>query len=292
MSRPCLALALVLACSSPSLAQTSSTSPSLLENLSLFVGPEGSKQPQDLGINANMGIRFAANWAFPLLDAMNLGAQIGAAVNVSDSAVHVVDQIEGTSRRTQTFVTAGVFQRPTPRINWGLAYDISVVRYYDDFVFGQVRGQAGYNVTRDNEVGVWFTKAVRGDEGAFASTPVHLDPISQINGYWRRIWPTAAQTSLWIGMASAHHNVVWVFPDNSRDRHVLVYGADLAMPLSDRFAVTGAANLVTPTSTGTVDAFLGLSFYPGRSAQRLATNRFTPVNGVANNTSMPINLSR
>ena len=292
MSRPCLALALVLALHSPALAQPAGSQPSLLENLSLFVGPEGSKQPQDLGINANMGIRLAANWGFPLVESLHLGAQVGAAVNVSDAAVHVVDQIEGTSGRTQTFVTFGVFQRPTDRVNWGLAYDQSVVRYFDDFTFGQLRGQAGYQVTTQNEVGVWFTKSVKGDEGIFASTPVHLDPISQVNGYWRRTWPTAAQTSLWVGVASAHHNVVWVFPNDTRDPHVLVYGAEVAMPLSDRFAVTGAANLVTPTSTGTVDAFLGLSFYPGRSAQRAAGNGFAPITGVANNTSMPINLSR
>ena len=59
---------------------------------------------------------------------------------------------------------------------------------------------------------------------------------------------------MWLGVARGHHNVVWVFPDNSRTENVLVYGADLQLPLNDRFAVMGAANFLTPTSTGTVDA--------------------------------------
>ena len=39
---------------------------SVFENLSVFAGLDGSKQPQDLGINANMGLRLSANWGFRL----------------------------------------------------------------------------------------------------------------------------------------------------------------------------------------------------------------------------------
>jgi hypothetical protein len=39
----------------------------LLENLSLFGGLEGSKQPQDFGVNAHFGGRFHANMGLPLL---------------------------------------------------------------------------------------------------------------------------------------------------------------------------------------------------------------------------------
>jgi hypothetical protein len=261
------------------------------ENLSLFVGPDGSKQPQDLGINANMGIRFSANWGFPLVERLNLGAQVGAGVNLSDNAVHVLDQIQGTTRRTQTFATFGVFQRFN-RANWGLAYDHLVEHYFDDFNMGQLRGQVGYNVTASNEIGTWFTKGAQGASGHMGATAVRLDPISQINAYTRHTWANMAQTAVWVGVASGHQDVVWVFPDNSRDSHVLVYGAELRMPLSDKFAITGAANLLTPASTGTVDAFLGVAFYPGHGAMRSARNTYSPFADVANNPSMAINLRR
>jgi hypothetical protein len=96
---------------------------SLWENVSVFAGLDGSKQPQDLGINANMGARFSANLGLPISDRLNLGAQVGAGVNLSDAAVHVLDQIEGTSNRTQTFVTIGLFQAVGRKTTWGLAYD-------------------------------------------------------------------------------------------------------------------------------------------------------------------------
>lgn len=276
--------------SAQSASQTGPTGP--FENLSLFVGPDGSKQPQDLGINANMGIRFGANLGLPLVKAANLGMQIGVAQNLSDAAVHVLDQVEGTSRRSQTFATVGVFQRPNEQWNWGLAYDLSMSNYYDNFTMGQLRGQVGFGMRESDEVGVRFSKSTQGDTGSMGGTPVHLDPMTQIAGYHRHTWASAAQTSVWAGIARSHHNIVWVFPDNSRDENVLVYGAELSVPLSDRFALSGAANLVTPTATGTVDAYLGVTFYPGRSAIRAARNTYAPIVPVANNPEMPIDLRR
>jgi len=286
--RRSLALVIVL----PVLASGTAAAQGPFENLSLFAGPDGSKQPQDLGINANMGIRLSANWGFPVAERAKLGVQIGAGFNASDAAVHVLDQVEGTSRRTQTFVTAGLFERPTARISWGLVYDALFEHYYDDFQLGQVRGQVGFGVTTDDEVGAWFTKGVKGADGHMAGTPVRLDPISQVNAFTRHTWANAAQTTVWVGVASGHHNVVWVFPDNSRDQHMLVYGAQLYFPLSEKFAVTGTANLVTPTATGTVDAYLGVAFFPGRGALRASRNTYAPLASVANNPEMALNLHR
>jgi hypothetical protein len=266
--------------------------PGLFDTVSVFAGLDGSKQPQDLGINANMGARFAVNWGFPVADAIGLGAQVGAAVNLSDAAVHVLDQIASTSRRTQTYVTLGLFQRPTAKMNWALGYDMLLQQYYTDNTLGQVRGRMGYDVTPSNEVGVWFTKGVQHDTAQFATTPIRLDAISQVNGYTRVTWASQAKTTLWVGMANGHNNVVWVFPENSRKDKVLVYGAELNMPLNDRFAVTGAANFLTPTSTGTVDAYLGVTFSPGRSPKRVAAQAYLPAMTIANSPTFPVNLSR
>ena len=101
-----------------------------------------------------------------------------------------------------------------------------------------------------------------------------------------------ARTNVWVGLANAHHNVVWVFEDNSKDDNVLVYGAELSVPLSERFAITGAANFVTPTATGTVDAYLGLTFFPGRSAMRSVRNVYAPFTAVANNPTFAVDLRR
>ena len=85
--------------------------------------------------------------------------------------------------------------------------------------------------------------------------------------------------------------MVFVFPDNSRTERPVVYGAQVEMPLSGRVSVTGAANFITPAATGTVDAYLGLSFYPRRGAlgRRQATS---PVMPIANNPEFPVDLRR
>jgi hypothetical protein len=93
-------------------------------------------------------------------------------------------------------------------------------------------------------------------------------------------------------MARGHHNIVWVLPDNSRDSNVMVYGADLELPLSERFAVSGSANFLTPTATGTVDAFLGITYFPGRNAEHHKRGNFVPRQAVANNPEFPINMHR
>ena len=195
------------------------------DTLSLFVGPDGSKQPQDLGINANMGIRFAGNFGFPVVEGLGIGAQVGAACNLSDAAVHVLDQIEGTSRRAQIFLTFGAFDKSAGPVSWGLAYDLLFEQYYDDFQLGQLRGEVGYKATAADEVGVWFTRSTSAADGVMGDTPVRLDPISMGNMYYRRTWSTGARTSVWGGVAAGHSNIVWVLPDNSRDEPVFVYGA-------------------------------------------------------------------
>lgn len=261
-------------------------------NLRLFAGLDGSKQPQDLGINANMGGRLSIDIGLPAVQAMGLGMHLGAAVNASDAAVHVLDQIEGTSRRTQYYVTAGLFQRSASRFTWALGTDFQDSRYYDDFWLGEVRGLLGYDATPTNQIGLWFAQPLFGDEGTMGGVPVQLDPIAQANLYLSHTWPSRSRTTVWAGLARGHDNVVFVFPHDSRNENVFVYGAQLHMPLSDRFAMTGAANFLTPTSTGTVDAFLGLAWYPGGRLMSQALDRYEPVLDVGNNPTFAVDLRR
>lgn len=292
------ALALLGLSSAPAHAQAAPDAPartlsteartSWVDTLSLFAGPDGSKQPQDLGINANMGLRLSGNWGVALHQRAGLGAQVGIGLNLSDAAVDVLEVIEGTSRRRQTFMTAGAFQTAGP-VNWALVYDLQAVRYFDSYTVGQLRGQAGYAVGARNEVGVWFAQGLHGDTTLMGDTPVSLDAIGQINAYARHEWPSGARTGLWLGRANGHERVVWVLPDRPRLTSVLVYGADLDVPLDRRFSLTGAANFITPTASGTVDAYLGLTLHLGARGARAA---FAPLASVANNTSFAVDLRR
>ncbi|MFN7983690.1 MAG: DUF6666 family protein [Vicinamibacterales bacterium] len=266
-------------------AQTRS---SPFDHVAFFAGLDGSKQPQDLGVNANMGLRLSVNAGIPVVPGKGFGVQVGAALNVSDAAVHVLDQLEGTSRRTQTFVTTGVFQRLS-RASWALAYDVQRNQYYDTFTLGQFRGEAAARLTSTDEVGIALNVGTGRTRGRVGDTVVELRPIAQGLGFVRRDWSKGGRTTLWAGVASEHHNQVLVIPDPSVDRHVFVYGARLDVPLNDRISISGSANLMTPAATGTVDAFLGMTIRASNARARERTLSL-PLLEVANNPEMPIDL--
>lgn len=273
-------------------AQTPAPQASLLETLTVFAGLDGSKQPQDLGINAHMGVRFSGNWSVPVVRNLGLGLQLGIGQNISDAAVHVLDQLQDSSKRTQTFITVGMFQRLENGLEWGVAYDDLTQQYYDDARLAQWRGRVGYDLRTSDQIGVNWRAGLRGDDNVVLDTPVRLDSIAQVDFFHRHTWANGAQTTVNVGIAGGHDNVVFVFPDDTRDDNVLAYGATLSVPLSDKFAIFGSANLITPASTGAVDAFLGVAWSPSRGMIRAVSNRFTPMLPVANNPDFAVNLKR
>lgn len=289
-----IAALVVAALASPAAAQTTgggSGSGTITDNLNVFIGLEGAKQPQDLGINANMGARLGVNLGLPISRERNIGAQAGIAFVFSDAAVHVLDQVTDVSSRTQTFITAGVFQRGE-KIRWAAGFDVQVADYYDTFTLAQFRGQAGTPLNDRHEVGAWFTIPMSGADAEIADTgiPVRLDPIGLINGYSSHTWPSGGRTYIWAGLAEGHDNVVLTISNEPRSEWVFNYGAALQVPLSDRFGIAGAANFVTPTATGTVDAYLGVVWSPGGGMMK-GGGAFRPMMPVGSNPMMPVNMA-
>lgn len=266
--------------------------PGLLDNLSVFVGLDGAKSPEDLGINANFGFRTHVNWAYPLVESRGIGVQAGTAINYSRTAVGVLESIDGTHDHTQSFTTLGVFQRMDCGLNWGVVQDFLVESYYQHFNLGQVRAQVGYAIDKNNELGVWGAKGDFGDRGSFAGIDVHLRPIAQANLYWRHLWPNEAVTRAWVGIADRHEQFIFVLPGQPRLRHPVVFGADLYVPLTDRLALFGEANFITPNDTGTVTAALGFTWQFGGTARAQARSRFAPLVPVANNPTFAVDLER
>ena len=133
----------------------------LLDPLSVFMGLDGSKQPQDFGINAQFGGRASVNWAVPLVESLGIGAQIGTAIDATGDAVQVQQRILGSTGRTQSYTTVGVFQRTQMGLFWGLAYDFLREDYYDRFTLGQWRFNVGYQLSPRSTLGVWSTISAR-----------------------------------------------------------------------------------------------------------------------------------
>ena len=263
----------------------------LWDNLSLFAGLNGAKQPQDFGVNANFGRRFHANWGIPVSEANGLGLQIGAAINETRNATQVFERVEGSKSRTQIFTTLGLFQRFSSGWSWAVSYDYLQQDSFDDFDLGQWRGYLGRWINDCTEVGIRGTLSEVRDRGRFTTIPVVLDPITQGTIYVRRIWASGAATSFWFGLAEGQSQTNLALGDLRPTDERFVYGTDIHCPLNDRLAIFGEANFIQPADTGTVDAYLGIVYYRGGTRGALK-RRFAPVLRVADNTSFATDLSR
>jgi hypothetical protein len=269
---------------------------SLWDNLSIFAGLEGSKQPQDYGVNAHFGGRVSANLGLPLCKHIGLGLQIGTSINYTDNAVQVFDRLGEVSGRSQSFTTLGVFQRLDNGVVWAAAWDFLHQNYFDQTNLSQARGRIGWQFGNE-EIGIRAQVSHDSDRAFFlGAIPVVLEPVSQGALYWARTWENAARTTLWLGIAESHgeRNVAFeallMDPNQRPSGERVLFGAEVDIPLSDHWSLFGQANFITPAYTGTVDSYLGVAFYPGGGARRARTNRYAPVQPVANSTSMSIDL--
>lgn len=261
------------------------------DSLELFAGLDGSKQPQDFGVNAQFGGRFSANWAVPIPQS-GLGFQIGTAVSQTDHAVAVTKAIEGSSSRTQSFTTVGVFQRTESGWTWAIVDDFLYQEDYDSTTLMQLRGRIGYDLNGMDEVGVFGMAPLIGADSDWAGNSVHLRPLAQGSLFWRHTWESGGQTTCWLGISDRHGRANAALGDRSDAGIVPVFGSDLHLPLNDRWAIYGEANFVMPPDTGTVDAFLGFAYYPGGGAKLWRRRYGSPVLPVAGSPSMSVNLVR
>ncbi len=261
----------------------------LLENLSGFLGLDGSKGPEDLGINANFGFRAHLNWGYPVLEQAGLGVQLGTAINYSETAVRVIRSIDGVRDRFQSFTTLGLFQRTDFGLSWGFVHDWLSEHYYQGIDVGQWRAQIGYALCCSDELGVWGAWRDRSDRATTGGETFDLRPIGQANLFWKHIWGNDTVTRMWIGLADSHGRFVLVAPGNTPVHHPFVFGADLYVPLTEHLAIFGEANFITPNDTGTVTATLGFAFFPG-GAHHAVRSRFAPLLPLANNPSFALDL--
>lgn len=254
-----------------------------------FVGIEGSKQPQDFGVSANFGGRTSLNWSRPLLRNYGIGFQIGTAINATTAATRVNELLGEDTQRYQSFTTLGLFQRLDNGWFWGVGYDFLFQDTYDQFQLGQWRMRGGKTLNANNEVGMTIMLPGDRDTGFFNATQVSLDPIAQGTLYWRHFWQSGAQTTVWGGIAEGHGESNAITGFSPAQDEVFVFGADILCPLNNMLAIYGETNLMMPADTGTVDAFLGLQFFPG-GAYQARRQRYSPVLPVAGSTSFSVDL--
>ncbi len=273
----------------PSLIQT----PSYLDEITFLFAIDGSKQPQDFGVNANLGAQTAVNVGIPILDSYGIGAQAGTSITASANAVRVFELLGESTGRTQSFTTLGMFQRRDGGFSWGFVHDFLYEKSFDSFQLGQWRIRGSYLLSKSNEIGLTTTLHSYSDHGIFGSnTPIKLTPIDQGSFYFRRFWETGAQTTAWIGIADKHGENNAVTGPSPGKKIPLLFGADVLMPLTTSLAIYGETNIIMPSDTGAVDAFLGVQWYPGARAFKARRGKYSPLMSLASPTSFAVDLTQ
>jgi len=250
-----------------------------------FAGIDGSKQPQDLGVNAHFGGRVAINYGRTLFENSGLGIQMGTAITATGNAVQVLERIEGTSDRFQSFSTIGFFQRRHTDWSWAAGYDFLYQDYVGQALLGQWRGQLSRQVSDQNELGMQVAISSQDDQIRFLNDWVQLKPLTYGRLTWRHYWESAAFTTAWVGLAESHSETNVALGDLPAAGRQVLFGADFRAPLNRQVALYGEANFLMPADTGSVDAFLGMEFATGRSTSRCRWTRSRPLLPLAGNRS-------
>lgn len=270
---------------------TTTSSSSLFDELTFLMAIDGSKQPQDFGVNANAGGQASFNWGMPVFEELGIGLQVGSGITATSNAVRVYELLGESTGRTQSFTTVGLFQRLDNGLFWGSAYDFLYEKSFDQFWLGQWRIRGGYQLNDRNQIGTTAMLQSFSDTGTFgSSTSVTLAPINQGNLYWRHYWTTGAQTALWVGIADSHGENNAVTGPSAPKESPFLFGADILMPLTASLAIYGETNMIMPTDTGTVDAFLGVQWYPGGRVFNARKGEFSPLMSLASPVSFAVDL--
>ena len=206
--------------------------------------------------------RFGANWGLPVLDDYSgFGFQIGGSGSAAQDG-------------PQYFATGGFFYRSDMREGWGWGAG-GVVDYLDDHAFGaqiaQVRAQASVALDLQNEIGVWGTIPFMDDRTGAGRD---IEPVDQINAFYRYLWPNGWDVSGWIGWRS--------------DPNSLAIGGDTTYPINDWLSVAAGGHYAFEDDGFAV--YAGLVLYPsGKAHERyIGQYRYMPYLPVANNTSMTL----
>ena len=93
-------------------------------------------------------------------------------------------------------------------------------------------------------------------------------------------------------MSEGHEEMTLVLNDDSYLSTAPAFGADFRAPLNDYMSLFGEANFILPADTGTVDAYLGVEFYPAAVAAKWRDQAFAPILRPASSPTFAVDVRR
>lgn len=254
-----------------------------MRHFSFFAGVQGFKGPMDLGRNGNFGFHEGFNFGAPLGDPLGFGYQLGMqAVQSNFSGNQVVNGGGLDNGRDQVFATAGVFKRELcGGLQGGVAFDYQHDSYYASADMRQLRTETSFNFDGCQEVGFFGAFDIGGDRifilpaARGLITPVQANDVYSV--FYRRYFSGGGVGRVWSGV--------------SGQGEVLV-GAEATVPLGTNWSLENSFVYLAPDQGGATgqtneswSVNFSLVFYPGRESRCVYRNPYTPLFGVADNSS-------
>ncbi len=222
---------------------------------------------------ANFGARLGTNMSVPLWASEGIGGQFGLSYGTFDWHGRGSTTSDNAGWAEELIWSVGVFHRARSSdldcglpLSWGLAYDWMLTDNFgldsNELLLGQWRGQVEYALSACDALGVAASLHDNGDgQGNFIIGHSDLDPLDQINVFWRHKLESAADFRVWVGAAE--------------DPGEFSFGGELNIPLSCHFAAFMAAHYIKPSASGGDgdgwhDEYYmltaGINYFPGGTA--------------------------
>jgi hypothetical protein len=272
--------------------------------LAVFVGYDAWRGPVDDSWENN-GIHTGANFGSRLgqfSDWTGIGGQVGGSLGVYDWSGTEYRIARQDEAEMQYFFTYGLFRKSSENNRWNAALVHDWMFNYNYGALSQSptimqwRGQVGYALNSQNEIGVWGTIAGPVVTRDVLGAPRTYKSVDQLNLYWHHKWQAGSDTWLWVGM-----------PERGRltGEHTLgdyLVGALANCPLNDRVSLYALVTYMHPSATagpaGSKEEMwnfsIGLSFFlqPNARSSTVAGQCWMPQLPVANNGTFLVDTNR
>jgi hypothetical protein len=261
-----------------------------------FVGYDAWKGTADgawghygLHTGLNLGTKLGA-----LSDWTGIGFQAGGSVGIYDWSGSDYRAVNETESLTQGFLTYGLFRRASEQSRWcgAVVHDWMVSHNFSVFAenptLGQIRGQVGYALNGNHEIGLWGAVRERTetiDVDGFG--PVSWRAVNQVSFYWHYRFQFGADTTISVGIPETER----LAGDGSLGDYIAYAAAN--MPLNHYSSMYTLISYMHPSASAGVsgareDAWallIGVSLYPRRNALagNIAGQCWAPMMPVANN---------
>jgi hypothetical protein len=203
--------------------------------------PEGSW-------NGNWGAYAALN--FKGFAGKEFSAQFGGSYGLYDWAGRAFAPFTNPdSLQQQGFITVGASREVSSSgINAGIAYDWMLNKNFGVFSvnprFDQIRGQLGYLIHAQNEIGVWASYGIHTSHERSQQLPLQFRAISQVNLFWCHYFKNQGYGMLWAGTPYRQG----LMYESGRPGNFVI-GAQFAVPVTDHLKIEGHGAYMGPRGT-------------------------------------------